>query len=39
LTDDAKGLEMGINARKEVLQKFNSENIVQENINFYKSLI
>ena len=39
LVYNEKEIKMGVNARKEVLEKFNSKKIVQENINFYTSLI
>jgi|TARA_B110000967_G_scaffold207358_1_gene256505 glycosyltransferase involved in cell wall biosynthesis len=34
-----RAINLGKKAREDVLQKFNSEKIVQENINFYTSLI
>ena len=39
LTNTKIADKFAINAKKEVLEKFNSEKIVEENINFYKSLI
>jgi len=34
-----EAMNMGRNARKYVLDRFNPENIIQQNINFYRSLI